>query len=173
MSQLYERPIDRLEYYDREAGMDYSVMLEKTRNSSTLYVGNLVDLNEAQLYTIFGRYGRLKRVIIGVSEEGEFSGFCFVEYETRAEAEGAKRALDRTPLNGKYIRIDWDYGYEKGREIARRKHFPADGRPNRRRYDGRRDERAYTDRYSSRRRTADNDDDDDNFLPARRSHNRS
>ena len=39
-------------------------------------------------------------------------GFCFVEYATRAEARLAVDALNRTTIDGRIIRVDWDYGFE-------------------------------------------------------------
>ena len=39
-------------------------------------------------------------------------GFCFVEYATREEARLAVDTLNRSTVDGRTIRADWDYGFE-------------------------------------------------------------
>eukprot|EP00352_Strombidinopsis_acuminata_P001599 CAMPEP_0176381726 /NCGR_PEP_ID=MMETSP0126-20121128/32107_1 /TAXON_ID=141414 ORGANISM="Strombidinopsis acuminatum, Strain SPMC142" /NCGR_SAMPLE_ID=MMETSP0126 /ASSEMBLY_ACC=CAM_ASM_000229 /LENGTH=158 /DNA_ID=CAMNT_0017745713 /DNA_START=243 /DNA_END=720 /DNA_ORIENTATION=+ len=46
-------------------------------------------------------------------------GFCFVEYATREEAQLAVDILNKAYIDGKQVRIDWDYGYEHGRQFGR------------------------------------------------------
>ena len=38
-------------------------------------------------------------------------GFCFVEYQTREEARLAIDCFNLALMDGKRIRIDWDYGF--------------------------------------------------------------
>ncbi|KAF6774585.1 hypothetical protein AHF37_06141 [Paragonimus kellicotti] len=46
-------------------------------------------------------------------------GFCFVEYVTREGAEMAMRYVNRTRLDDRLVRTDWDAGYEEGRQYGR------------------------------------------------------
>ena len=48
-------------------------------------------------------------------------GFCFVEYETKAEAQMALNCLNLSMLDEKRIRIDWDYGFLAHRQFGRGK----------------------------------------------------
>ena len=38
-------------------------------------------------------------------------GLCFVEYATRREATLAVDLLNHAMIDGRRIRVDWDYGY--------------------------------------------------------------
>ena len=46
-------------------------------------------------------------------------GFCFVEYVTRGGAEQAVHHLNGTLLDGRALRVDYDYGFEEGRQFGR------------------------------------------------------
>ncbi|XP_018649624.1 LOW QUALITY PROTEIN: putative 20 kD nuclear cap binding protein [Schistosoma mansoni] len=46
-------------------------------------------------------------------------GFCFVEYCTRDGAEMAMRYINKTRLDDRIIRTDWDAGFEEGRQYGR------------------------------------------------------
>ncbi|KAL7715889.1 Nuclear cap-binding protein subunit 2 [Entamoeba marina] len=110
-----------LEYFDRKAGLTYEEMQEKVNVSSTFYIGNLnKKTTDKQLMQLFSTCGRVKTVIMGVDERGEQCEFCFVEFETREEATLALKTYNLTQIDGKFIRMDWDYGFVKGRELKRR-----------------------------------------------------
>ncbi|PIO58386.1 hypothetical protein TELCIR_20180 [Teladorsagia circumcincta] len=94
------------------------------RTSTTLYIGNLsFYTSEDQLYELFGRAGEVKRVIVGLDRfKKSPCGFCFVIYYTRADTENAVRCLNRTMLDGRLIRVDYDAGFVEGRQYGRGKH---------------------------------------------------
>ena len=46
-------------------------------------------------------------------------GFCFVEYATRQEAKLAVDTLNQSNIDGRRIRVDWDYGFEPQRQFGR------------------------------------------------------
>lgn len=48
-------------------------------------------------------------------------GFCFVEYATREQAGFAVQTLNRSVVDGRPIRVDWDYGFEPQRQFGRGK----------------------------------------------------
>ncbi|KAJ1359818.1 Nuclear cap-binding protein subunit 2 [Parelaphostrongylus tenuis] len=94
------------------------------RTSTTLYVGNLsFYTSEDQLYELFNRAGEVKRVVMGLDRfKKSPCGFCFVIYYTRADTENAVRFLNRTMLDGRMIRVDYDAGFVEGRQYGRGKH---------------------------------------------------
>ena len=48
-------------------------------------------------------------------------GFCFVEYYEREDAENAIRYINGTKLDDRFIRCDYDAGFEEGRQYGRGK----------------------------------------------------
>ncbi|EDR29251.1 nuclear cap-binding protein subunit, putative [Entamoeba dispar SAW760] len=179
MSELYiTQPT--LEYFDRESGFTPEQMIQKISTSTTLYVGNVShSMNDKRVYTLFGRFGNINRVIMGVNHSNEPCGFCFVEFNKRNDAALAMKALDRTQVFGQYIRIDWDYGFVEGRQYGRgdggeqkqtqrkRKFYNhSDNYRNERRFEFHEDNRRndYDDGCEPRRRYVDEEDQ----LPSRR-----
>lgn len=70
--------------------------------NSKLYVGNLdYAVDETELKELFSNYGTVKYVKV---IEGK--GFGFVELETQAEAENAKKELNGTEFKGRTLRVD-------------------------------------------------------------------
>jgi nuclear cap-binding protein subunit 2 len=82
--------------------------------STTLYVGNLSFFTlESQLLEVFSQSGQVVNLIMGLNKvKMQPCGFCFVEYATRSEARLAVDTLNRSTLDGRTIRVDWDYGFE-------------------------------------------------------------
>ena len=56
---------------------------------------------------------------MGINNEGNPCGFCFVIYYTHEEAERAVEYISKSKLNERIIRVDWDAGYKEGREKGR------------------------------------------------------
>ncbi|KAK5978636.1 Nuclear cap-binding protein subunit 2, partial [Trichostrongylus colubriformis] len=98
--------------------------VEALRTSTTVYVGNLsYNVTEDQLYELFGRVGETKRVIMGLDRFKKTPcGFCFVVYYTHSDANNAVRFLNDTLLGGRPIRVDWDTGFQEGRQYGRGMH---------------------------------------------------
>jgi nuclear cap-binding protein subunit 2 len=119
-SLLLKRENDAIpEYYTKRKNFD----LEKLNTSKTLYIGNLsFYTNQIQLYEFFSQCGKIDKIIMGVNRK-DFTpcGFCFVIYQERSSAELAVKSLDGTKLDNRIIRVDWDMGYEEGREYGRGK----------------------------------------------------
>jgi RNA recognition motif-containing protein len=70
--------------------------------NSKLYVGNLdYAVSETELRDLFTSYGTVKYVKV---IEGK--GFGFVELETQAEAENARKELNGTEFKGRTLRVD-------------------------------------------------------------------
>ena len=95
--------------------------MERLRTSTTLYVGNLSFFTlESQLLEYFSSCGQVVNLIMGLNRvKMQPCGFCFVEYATRDEAALAVNSLNRSMLDGRVIRVDWDYGFEPHRQFGR------------------------------------------------------
>jgi RNA recognition motif-containing protein len=71
-------------------------------SANKLYVGNLsYSVTPEELKELFSEHGEVLEVKI---IEGK--GFGFIEMETQAEAEGARKELDGTMLKGRNLRVN-------------------------------------------------------------------
>lgn len=102
------------------------VFLKESREArlkvtTTLYVGNLsFYTNEEQVFALFSRAGEIKRIIMGLDRIRKTPcGFCFVEYFTRSAAENSVNFLSGSKLDNRVIRVDYDTGFEQGRQFGR------------------------------------------------------
>ena len=89
---------------------------------ATLYVGNVSFFtSEEQIWSLFARRP-VKTVIMGLDKNlNTPCGFCFVEYHNRGDAERAVKYLNGTKLDDREIRIDFDWGFQEGRQFGRGK----------------------------------------------------
>ena len=122
MAHLYRDLSVQSLYADRTAGYTLRQWQDKIECSTTLYIGNLSkDSTEYQLHALFGRAGEVKRIIMGLDRNDKRSpcGFCFVEYVRRADTEDAIRFFNGMKFDDHIIRVDWDGGFEEGRQYGR------------------------------------------------------
>ena len=100
-------------YYDKRSGLNEENFRSRIDQSTTLYVGNLSFTTwESQLMELFSLCGVVKNFYMGLDRiTFKPCGFCFIEYNTQEEAASAIECLNLTLLDGKRIRIDWDYGF--------------------------------------------------------------
>ena len=108
-------------YYDKHSKLTREEYAERLRTSTTLYVGNLSFFTlESQLLEFFSSCGQVINLIMGLNKvKMQPCGFCFVEYASREEASLAVNVLNRSILDGRVIRVDWDYGFEPNRQFGR------------------------------------------------------
>ncbi|XP_060106082.1 nuclear cap-binding protein subunit 2-like isoform X1 [Heteronotia binoei] len=109
-------------YWDkRMSDSGRELQMKALKNSTTLYVGNLsFYTTEEQIHELFSKCGDVKRIVMGLDRVKKTPcGFCFVEYYTRAEAEHSMRFIDKTRLDDRIIRTDWDTGFKEGRQYGR------------------------------------------------------
>ena len=94
---------------------------EAIERSTTLYIGSLSNYTtEYQLHALFGRVGEVKRIIMGLDRINKTPcGFCFVEYVRRADTEDAIRFFNGMYFDDRFIKVDWDGGFEEGRQYGR------------------------------------------------------
>ncbi len=116
-SALYNIDDSSSEYFKNKKNIDE----ERLKNSTTLYIGNLSFYTlESKIYNLFSQCGVVKKVIIGLNKNTKFPcGFCFVEYYLREHAQKAVNILNHASLDNRVIRVDWDVGFEEGRQYGR------------------------------------------------------
>ena len=112
MAQLYSILKQESKYFDKayETQEAYNNAL---KISTTVYVGNLSFFTtQDSLRQLFSKAGNIDKIIMGINNEGNFCGFCFVIYSTHEEAERAVEYISKSKLNERVIRVDWDAGYK-------------------------------------------------------------
>ncbi len=74
----------------------------------TIYVGNLAfTAKEADLRTVFGEYGAVKRVVVPTDiQTGRVRGFAFVELEQVQQEEMAMEQLNGAEWMGRALRLN-------------------------------------------------------------------
>lgn len=122
-ASLYQDLEPRSEYYDRHSKLSREDYAERLKTSTTLYVGNLSFFTlESQLVEVFSQCGQVVNLIMGLNKQKmQPCGFCFVEYAEREQAHFAVELLNKSVIDGRPIRVDWDYGYEPSRQFGRGK----------------------------------------------------
>ena len=100
-------------YFDKRSGLSEENFMTRISQSTTLYVGNLTFTTwESQLMELFSNCGVIKNFYMGLDRiTFKPCGFCFIEYNTREEALNAIQCLNLTLLDGKRIKVDFDYGF--------------------------------------------------------------
>lgn len=114
---------NKSDYVDRRFRGSRDEYQRALARSRTLYIGNLsFYTTEEQVYELFRLAAPVRRVIMGLDATRRTPcGFCFVEYVTRKGAEAAVHHLNGTLLDGRALRVDYDYGFEEGRQYGRGK----------------------------------------------------
>lgn len=112
------------QYKDRKFKGTIEEYIQRLRETKTVYVGNLAfHTTEEQLHELFSRCGDIRKIVMGLDQNlMKPCGFCFVEYFTRRETEDCVKYLNGTVLDEREIRIDFDWGFEEGRQFGRGKH---------------------------------------------------
>uniref|UniRef100_A0A061QUV6 Nuclear cap-binding protein subunit 2 n=1 Tax=Tetraselmis sp. GSL018 TaxID=582737 RepID=A0A061QUV6_9CHLO len=109
------------EYKDKKFEGSQEEFDECLRTSTTVYVGNLSFFTtEEQLYEIFSKCGDIKRIVMGLHKENKTPcGFCFVVFYTREDTEDCVKYINGTTLDDRAIRVDFDWGFQEGRQYGR------------------------------------------------------
>ncbi|KAK3043458.1 hypothetical protein RJ639_002037 [Escallonia herrerae] len=89
--------------------------------STTVYVGNMsFYTTEEQVYELFSRGGEIKKIVMGLDKNTKTPcGFCFLMYYSREDAEDSVKYLSGTILDDRPIRVDFDWGFQEGRQWGR------------------------------------------------------
>ncbi|KAJ8429502.1 hypothetical protein Cgig2_020558 [Carnegiea gigantea] len=108
-------------YRDRRFQGTQEEFEEALKNSTTVYVGNMsFYTTEEQIYELFSRVGEIKKIIMGLDKNSKTPcGFCFVLYYSREDTEDAVKYISGTILDDRPIRVDFDWGFQEGRQWGR------------------------------------------------------
>ena len=75
---------------------------------------------ENQIYHYFAECAPIEKVIMSKhKKERKACGFCFIVFKTPRGAQLAKTYMHRSRLNRRMIKVDFDIGFEDGREFGR------------------------------------------------------
>jgi RNA recognition motif-containing protein len=109
----------RRESYRPSRKSPFRAYEREKRHSTSLFVGNVpYHLQQRDLFHVFERCGPVRSVVIGANRKtGQSSGYCFVTYEDRRDAEDAFEKFQGYNLHGRRLRIDWDIGLERKQQI--------------------------------------------------------
>lgn len=77
-----------------------------------MYVGNLsFYTTEEQIHEVFSKVGAIKQIVVGLDRQKLTPcGFCFVVYYNRKDTEDCVKYLNGLMVDGRLIRVDFDWG---------------------------------------------------------------
>ncbi|WOK97258.1 nuclear cap-binding protein subunit 2-like [Canna indica] len=121
MATLFKDPNKLSVYRDRRFHGNQEEYERALLNSMTIYIGNMsFYTTEEQIYELFSRAGEIKKIIMGLDKNTKTPcGFCFVLYYSREDTEDAVKYISGTMLDDRPIRVDFDWGFEEGRQWGR------------------------------------------------------
>lgn len=121
MASLFKDPAKLSAYRDRRFPGSQEEFEHALQTSITVYVGNMsFYTTEEQIYELFSRAGEIKKLIMGLDKNSKTPcGFCFVLYYSREDAEDAVKYISGTILDDRPIRVDFDWGFQDGRQWGR------------------------------------------------------
>ncbi|GER27565.1 nuclear cap-binding protein subunit 2 [Striga asiatica] len=121
MASLFKDPNKLSAYRDRRFPGNQEEFDEALQNSTTLYVGNMsFYTTEEQVYELFSRAGEIKKIVMGLDKNSKTPcGFCFIMYYSREDTEDAVKYISGTILDDRPIRVDFDWGFQEGRQWGR------------------------------------------------------
>lgn len=121
MASLFKDPNKLSAYRDRRFPGSQEDFEHALQTSTTIYVGNMsFYTTEEQVYELFSRAGELKKIIMGLDKNTKTPcGFCFVLYYSRDDAEDSVKYISGTILDDRPIRVDFDWGFQEGRQWGR------------------------------------------------------
>lgn len=121
MAFLFKDPSKLSAYRDKRFTGTQEDFEHALLTSMTVYIGNMsFYTTEEQVYELFSRAGEIKKIIMGLDKNSKTPcGFCFVLYYSRDDAEDAVKYISGTVLDDRPIRVDFDWGFQEGRQWGR------------------------------------------------------
>ncbi|GMN53859.1 hypothetical protein TIFTF001_022982 [Ficus carica] len=138
MASLFKDPSKLSVYRDRRFPGTQEEFEQALLTSTTVYLGNMsFYTTEEQVYELFSRAGEIKKIIMGLDKNSKTPcGFCFVliikfvvdflleessnyRYYSREDTEDAVKYISGTILDDRPIRVDFDWGFQEGRQWGR------------------------------------------------------
>ncbi|CAA3012308.1 nuclear cap-binding subunit 2-like [Olea europaea subsp. europaea] len=123
MASLFKDPSKISVYRDRRFSGTQEEFDDALQASTTVYVGNMsFYTTEEQVYELFSRAGEIKKIIMGLDKNTKTPcGFCFILYYSREDTEDSVKYISGTILDDRPIRVDFDWGFQEGRQWGRGK----------------------------------------------------
>nr|XP_009774544.1 PREDICTED: nuclear cap-binding protein subunit 2-like [Nicotiana sylvestris] len=108
-------------YRDRRFSGTQEEFEDALLKSTTVYVGNMsFYTTEEQVYELFSRAGEIKKIVMGLDKNSKTPcGFCFVMFYSRDDTEDSVKYISGTILDDRPIRVDFDWGFQEGRQWGR------------------------------------------------------
>ncbi|KAL9342917.1 hypothetical protein Peur_063348 [Populus x canadensis] len=121
MASLFKDLTKLSAYRDRRFPGNQEEFEQALQTSTTVYIGNMSFYStEEQVYELFSRAGEIKKIIMGLDKNSKTPcGFCFVLYYSREDTEDAVKFMSGTILDDRPIRVDFDWGFQEGRQWGR------------------------------------------------------
>ncbi|XP_026392129.1 nuclear cap-binding protein subunit 2-like [Papaver somniferum] len=121
MASLFKDPNLLSAYRDRRFPGSQEEFDHALQTSTTVYIGNMsFYTTEEQIYELFSRAGEIKKIVMGLDKNSKTPcGFCFIMYYSRDDAEDAVKYISGTILDDRPIRVDFDWGFQEGRQWGR------------------------------------------------------
>ncbi|XP_015573899.1 nuclear cap-binding protein subunit 2 [Ricinus communis] len=121
MALLFKDPAKLSAYRDRKFPGNQEEFEHALLTSTTVYIGNMsFYTTEEQVYELFSRAGEIKKIIMGLDKNTKTPcGFCFVLFYSREDTEDAVKYISGTILDDRPIRVDFDWGFQEGRQWGR------------------------------------------------------
>ncbi|KAJ6420462.1 hypothetical protein OIU84_027907 [Salix udensis] len=121
MASLFKDLTKLSAYRDRSFPGNQEEFEQALHTSTTVYIGNMsFYTTEEQVYELFSRTGEIKKITMGLDKNSKTPcGFCFVLYYSREDTEDAMKFISGTILDDRPIRVDFDWGFQEGRQWGR------------------------------------------------------
>ncbi|KAG5621074.1 hypothetical protein H5410_006292 [Solanum commersonii] len=141
MASLFKDLAKISAYRDRRFPGTQEEFEDALLRSITVYVGNMsFYTTEEQVYELFSRAGEIKKIVMGLDKNSKTPcGFCFIicvqdhigfpsedkipgrgkGYYSRDDAEDSVKYISGTILDDRPIRVDFDWGFQEGRQWGR------------------------------------------------------
>ncbi|GAV74059.1 RRM_1 domain-containing protein [Cephalotus follicularis] len=121
MASLFKEQVKLSAYRDRRFLGTQEEFEHALLTSTTIYIGNMsFYTTEEQVYELFSRAGEIKKIIMGLDKNTKTPcGFCFVLFYSREDTEYAVKYISGTILDDRPIRVDFDWGFQEGRQWGR------------------------------------------------------
>ncbi|CAN8247902.1 unnamed protein product [Cochlearia groenlandica] len=121
MASLFKEQAKLSAYRDRRFSGTQEEFEEALLASTTVYIGNVsFYTTEEQIYELFSRAGEIKKIIMGLDKNTKTPcGFCFVLFYSREDTEDVVKYISGTILDDRPIRVDFDWGFQEGRQWGR------------------------------------------------------
>ncbi len=88
--------------------------------SSATHASTLLNTEHLPSTQVFSKVGDVRRIIMGLDRVNKTPcGFCFVLYYTRDDTDDCVKYINGTMLDERPIRVDFDWGFEEGRQFGR------------------------------------------------------